>query len=318
MTCHARRAFTLVELVVVIAIIGMLVALLLPAVQASRESSRRSSCRNHLKQLGLGMLNHEASQGRFPTGGWGFAWVGDPDRGTDKNQPGGWAYCVLPYVEQINLFQVGKAESATQKKNDVTSMVQVPVGVFNCPSRRSTELSELAQSPPPRNFNLVDKVAQTDYAANAGDYAPAGGPGPNSLAEGDAPNYPWSDTSRANGICYLRSEVYLSEIRDGLAQTYLIGEKYVNRGAVVDPGDDQSMYSGYDYDTFRWAKKNSPPLRDGVIIAPDRFGSVHATAWNAVFCDGAVHEISYMIDPEIHRRLANRSDGLVTDVSKWQ
>ena len=316
MAARVRRAFTLVELLVVIFIIGMLIALILPAVQASRESSRRNSCRNHLKQLGLGMLNHEASQGRFPTGGWGFAWVGDPDRGSDKRQPGGWAYSVLPYVEQNNLAQIGKGESDAQKKNDVTVMVQIPVGVFNCPSRRSTELSELAQNPPPKNFNLVAKVAQTDYAVNAGDTGVGGGPGPKSLAEGDDPNYPWNDISKGNGICYLRSEVYLSEIRDGLAQTYLIGEKYLNKG--FDPGDDQSMYSGYDYDTFRWAKKNSPPLKDGKIMAPDRFGSVHATAWNAVFCDGAVHSISYMIDPEIHRRLANRRDGLVTDVSKWQ
>ena len=75
-----RRGFTLVELLVVIAIIGILVALLLPAIQAAREEARRIQCVNHLKQLSLGMLTHESGTGHYPTGGWGFAWIGDPDR----------------------------------------------------------------------------------------------------------------------------------------------------------------------------------------------------------------------------------------------
>src|ERR1700678_1513849 len=92
--------FTLVELLVVITIIGILVSLLLPAVQSAREQARMVECRNHVKQLGLGMLAHEAAMGYLPTGGWGFAWTGDPDCGTGLRQPGGWAYCILPYIDQ--------------------------------------------------------------------------------------------------------------------------------------------------------------------------------------------------------------------------
>ena len=95
-----RAGFTLVELLVVIAIIGVLVALLLPAVQAARESARRTQCVNQLKELTLGGMNHEGSMKPFPTGGWGFNWVGDADRGYGDKQPGGWIYNVLPFIEQ--------------------------------------------------------------------------------------------------------------------------------------------------------------------------------------------------------------------------
>src|SRR5450830_1653987 len=88
-------AFTLVELLVVITIIGILIALLLPAVQAAREAARQTQCRNNLKQLSLGCLNHEQILGFFPSGGWGATWVGDPAR-IGNRQPGSWAYAILP------------------------------------------------------------------------------------------------------------------------------------------------------------------------------------------------------------------------------
>src|SRR5687768_4642654 len=94
------HGFTLVELLVVIAIIGVLIALLLPAVQAAREASRRSQCQNHLKQLSLAGMNFEGANGALPSGGWGWHWMGDPDAGYDKNQPGSWVYSLLPYLEQ--------------------------------------------------------------------------------------------------------------------------------------------------------------------------------------------------------------------------
>jgi prepilin-type N-terminal cleavage/methylation domain-containing protein len=111
----ARRGFTLVELLVVIAIIGILVALLLPAIQAAREAARRTQCTNHLKQLSLGMIQHAETHGHLPTAGWLGSWVGDPDRGFDERQPGGWIYNILPFIEEQQVHDMGIGLNANKK-----------------------------------------------------------------------------------------------------------------------------------------------------------------------------------------------------------
>ena len=107
-----RFGFTLIELLVVITIIGVLISMLLPAVQAAREAARQTQCRNNLKQLALAATNHESQAGVFPTNGWGYAWIGDPDRGTGKTQPGGWIFNVLPFLESANVPALAKGLAA--------------------------------------------------------------------------------------------------------------------------------------------------------------------------------------------------------------
>src|SRR5438309_663742 len=98
-----RIGFTLVELLVVIAIIGVLVALLLPAVQAAREASRRGSCGNNLKQLGLGLHLFHDTYGRLPSGTVWVPGAGGDQQGSEST----WVTHTLPYVEQLNLYQTG-------------------------------------------------------------------------------------------------------------------------------------------------------------------------------------------------------------------
>ena len=157
-----RAAFTLIELLVVIAIIGILIALLLPAVQAARESARQLRCSNNLKQLGLAAVNHEEAHGHFPTGGWGWGWVGDPDRGFSKHQPGGWVFNLLPFLEQEALWELAKDGNAGPPFNDAPKphhtqeqlqganrATKTLLTMFNCPSRRECVLlAKVADIPP--------------------------------------------------------------------------------------------------------------------------------------------------------------------------
>ena len=120
--------FTLVELLVVVTIIGVLIAMLLPAVQAARESGRRVQCGNNVKQLALAALTHESAHGFLPTGGWTKEWLGHPDRGFDKRQPGGWVYNILPFIEQQSLHDLGASGSGMTIQDANAERVATAVG----------------------------------------------------------------------------------------------------------------------------------------------------------------------------------------------
>ena len=283
---NSRRGFTLVELLVVIAIIAILIALLLPAVQAAREAARNTECKNHLRQIGLAWLNHQSALGYFPTGGWFWSWTGDPDAGFSKNQPGGWAYNCLPYLEEKSTHDLGKGLGGSAKANALAQQMNSPVAGLLCPSRRS----EIGAYPfPPAStytvYNvtgaggtLPQTVARSDYSANCGDvdtvaYQLDGatlnsiygnelnsgsGSGNDRLAPTTFPapaNFDWP-TNLANtfsGVSFQRSSVRIKDITDGTSNTYMVGEKflYVDEYSTgLDQSDNEWAWVGFDNDMY--------------------------------------------------------------------
>ncbi len=319
--------FTLVELLVVITIIGILISLLLPAVQSAREAARRLQCSNNLKQLGLACLQHEAAYGFLPTGGWGYGWIGDPDQGFDEKQPGGWVYNVLPFIEQTSLRDLGKGSTdATTKKTALTRLCETPVGIMNCPTRRMPVASAPKDWYAPINANTSTKVAKTDYAMCIGSRNDDwdGFKGPATLSEGLGSSYSWptSLTTLSNGVGYLRSKTTIAAICDGTSNTYLIGEKYLqpehyngSSGTEYDAGDNEVMFTGLNRDFYR--SSGFLPYQDQPgLNYTYHFGSAHAAGFNIALCDGSVRTISYSIDQTTHANLGNRKDGVAINGDK--
>ncbi|MGL4514618.1 MAG: DUF1559 domain-containing protein [Lacipirellulaceae bacterium] len=305
----ARRldAFTLVELLVVIAIIAILVGLLLPAVQSAREAARRSTCQVNLRQLALASLAHHDTSGRLPSGGWGFAWTGDPDRGVGDDQPGGWVYALLPQLEQQALADVGRGLAGAPKRAALASLAQAPLGVIQCPSRRAVALYPYTGTVPVRNADAAAEVAKSDYAASAGDTV-VRIEGPATLADGDAGAFDWTPAKVANGAITPRRSARLADLSDGASKTYLAGEK---RCLVSghDWGDDQHAYLGHGTDNARTASEAFPPALDGLDPLDKSFGSAHPAGVHFALADGSVMLVPYDVDLGVFRRMANRSDG---------
>jgi prepilin-type N-terminal cleavage/methylation domain-containing protein/prepilin-type processing-associated H-X9-DG protein len=304
-----RLAFTLIELMVVLAIIAILLFLLLPGVQAVREAAARTRCQNNLKQLSLGCLNHESTYGRLPTGGWGWLWNGDPDRGSDRRQTGGWVFNILPYVEQESLYRLGAGLPDAQKKAAIAERIAHPLPLFNCPSRRTGGPWPNSANAQYHDCAAVTAVARTDYAANAGDQAAdelSGGP--STLADGDDPGYNWGSTAALTGVIFQRSELGFKDIPQGSSNVYLLGEKYLNPANYYtgqDSADNENMYVGFDNDVYRTT--HAVPQEDRRGYADTQiFGSAHHFGVNMAYCDGSVRVVSFTVAPAVHQMAGSR------------
>jgi prepilin-type N-terminal cleavage/methylation domain-containing protein/prepilin-type processing-associated H-X9-DG protein len=319
-------AFTLVELLVVITIIGVMVGLLLPAVQMIRESARRVTCKSNLGQLGVAAKSHVSAQGFFPSSGWGYKYTGNPNAGfrpvvldptsgslTSTSQSGGWIYNLLPYLGMSNIHDQGLNTSGSMLTSGVATMRSTSVPILICASRRvavgypgAVTVSVAGATVP-----ATPLYAKTDYAANAGSYigSDTSTTTPSSSSTAMDTNY--------NGVSYRKSQVRDADI-EGMSYTIFAAEKYMNSIHYTSgdgASDNNCAFDGFGTQTNRWVplasastaqfQQQTQPMQDNLAAAfgsddPSyRFGSNHASGCNAAFCDGSVRLLQFSIDPRV-------------------
>lgn len=279
-----RPGFTLIELLVVIAIIAILMALLLPAIQQTREAARRTQCKNNLVQLSLAIQNYEASFEMLPPGTVN-------QEGPIQNIPAGyhmsWIVQILPLMEQTHVFRaIDFSESAYSESN--ARVRQTQIKVLKCPSDYK----------PVYQIEEVGTVIASSYAGC----------------------FSGEDTAIAsenNGLLFLNSSVTREQIRDGSANTILLGEKsfprqtadlgWMSGTAATLRNTGVGINLGWDVVNFFSQTSSEPPVAPGPD-ATGGFSSLHSGGANFALADGSVRFVSESIDMTIFSYLGNRHD----------
>lgn len=209
-----RRGFTLVELLVVIAIIGVLIGLLLPAVQAVRESARRSRCQNNLKQLSLALLGHESAKRMFPPQAGNKDWS---DITNNNNWWGiGWIPAVLPYCEEQALYDSIITYLRASASNGVNS-----TSASN-PFRQQLMTLACPSDPAALAVNDPNDLGNTNYRGNRGDLFVAKNDGSHRGVFGQ-----WRWSNDVNVTQPGNEPITLARISDGTSKTLLLSEAAV-------------------------------------------------------------------------------------------
>ena len=291
-----RRAFTIIELLVVVSIIGILMALLLPAVQMAREAARRTQCESHLAQIGLALQNYvdNASNGLLPPS----VIFGYDSDGTTLIHTWGIHGRLLPYLEQDTLAEFANFDIRPESfvNSTVTNRY---LGVVTCPSD------------PARREGAYEifgaKVWGANYSWNVGDWYVAPGLGPASLKT--PPRSPF----------FVDSSVPMSAIRDGLSKTILCAETKVNQPYVTCAKplgiNDPTAIPAPTADPFLVAPEYNKNCSEPVVIDPD-FPPIPAAATapeigHAEWFDGRVHHTGFTTawapNRPIHRNVNNEN-----------
>jgi len=278
--------FTLVELLVVVTIIGILIALLLPAVQGARESGRKIVCQNNLRQIGVALGSYESKLGVFPP-----CSVRNP-------KDHGWVPFILPYIEQETLFEKYNFKQ-NWKHSSNRNIVKVRLEVLLCPSA-------------PGGKERMDKVGGRPVAVS--DYSPPSGIAGGLISQGFVDPRPVTRGTMVNG-----KGTHMAKVRDGAANTLIVAEDagrpqhWTRRGRGpdnVNPGCGNYSVSGGRVRGAGWADADiAIPLHgftpDGLVChAPGAINctnnnevfSFHRVGANILFVDGNVRLINQDID----------------------
>jgi prepilin-type processing-associated H-X9-DG protein len=273
----------LIELLVAIAIIAVLIALLLPAVQAAREAARRVQCTNNLKQIGIGLHAYHDALGAFPMG---YVARGRFVDGATDTDPGwGWATMILPQLEQGPLFNAANFRLSVAAPENAT-VIGTPLLTFVCPS-----------DPTHGPFPVTDPSGNVLAIAAPSSYAACVGGNETDTATGI------NDDALGRGVFYRGSRVRVADITDGTSQTIAVVERAWSKANGIWAG---AVPNG----TIRRGLQNSCPTT-GALFYPaatlvqahchlintnadpdgglDDCSSLHPGGAELLFADGSVH-----------------------------
>lgn len=307
---HRRRSgFTLVELLVVVAIVGTLIGLLLPAVQAVRESARATQCRNNLRELGLALHHVHDHVNRFPAGWRGVASGSAPPRPAD-DQPGwGWGAELLPQIEQDGLFHRIDMRKPLYDPADIAIHQDVrisPVPMFLCASD--------GQGPGETQFGLFMIGADDggDEAGEGEEFHEVDGAALAPLCEIGKSNYVGvygtlevdEAPAAGNGIFFRNSRIGFRHLTDGTSKTLLVGE----RRSILGGSTWAGVVAGSKAQRVRnvGIADHVPNHPDGHF---DDFSSLHPGGVHFVFADASVRRLGDSIDEEAYKALCTRQGG---------
>ena len=332
------RGFTLIELLVVIAIIGVLIALLLPAVQAARESARRASCQNNLRQIGLGMENYVSAHNTYPPGQKQY--IGAPFLPGQRKTFAWSSYC-LPYMEESAVFKdifFTGSEGPLHAKNRTVSARIIPF--YLCPSthRRDTYRDD--------THHCIDMDGSGGWTPATGegmalmDYRGISGPHHTGVNMATGKNYPTCPIRPTGILLNINCEIQLDpggpkpftaerikpkQITDGVSRTFMVGEL---SGCSHVHGQTPPRVNGawlYGTNTMSikgdatsrrainrmWQDPASKKLIPAAWQFEDELFSDHPGGAHVLFCDGSVHFFEEGMDLGILQAFASRNQAEV-------